>query len=133
MNTADTSLLVAAFARWHGRHDAARVALGEASLLLAHVAIETFSVLTRLPPPRRAPPELVLRFLDHHFPHPLYALDGTAYRRLLEQAVANRLTGGAVYDALVGTAAAAAGATLLSLDARATTTYDAVGASYRLI
>jgi hypothetical protein len=55
MMVADTSLVVAAFASWHEKHEAARRALDEGLNLIEHCALETFSVLTRLPPPHRAP------------------------------------------------------------------------------
>jgi predicted nucleic acid-binding protein len=130
---ADTSVLVAAFARWHESHPIARGALREADTLVAHAALETFSVLTRLPPPRRASGSLVLAFLDHHFPGPPVGLGGSGHRTMLEKAAERGIVGGQVYDALVAAAAAAAGATLLTLDARASSTYALVGAEYRLL
>lgn len=45
----------------------------------------------------------------------------------------DRITGGAVYDALVGFTAKLAGARLLSRDRRAERTYRAVGVDYELI
>lgn len=68
MIVCDTSVLVAAFARWHDSHDVAATAVRRADALIDHVAVETFSVLTRLPAPRRAPAGLVTAFLQHHFP-----------------------------------------------------------------
>ena len=43
------------------------------------------------------------------------------------------LSGGAIYDALVGASAAYAGATLLTLDRRAVRAYEAVGVDFRLL
>ena len=67
MKAADTSLVVAAFASWHERHDAARHALDQGLRLIAHCAVETYSVLTRLPPPHRAPGALVRDFIRARF------------------------------------------------------------------
>jgi hypothetical protein len=47
----DTSVVVAAFASWHEGHLAALECLRRDPRLPAHVAIETFSVITRLPAP----------------------------------------------------------------------------------
>lgn len=49
----DTSVLVAGFATWHEGHEAAVRALNRGVHLIAHAAVETYSVLTRLPPPHR--------------------------------------------------------------------------------
>ncbi|MEX2240756.1 MAG: PIN domain-containing protein [Burkholderiales bacterium] len=54
MIAADTSVVVAAFASWHEGHAAALRALGRGVRVPAHVLLESYSVLTRLPPPHRA-------------------------------------------------------------------------------
>jgi hypothetical protein len=59
----DTSIVVAAFASWHENHAAADRALDGKTRLVAHCAIETFSVLTRLPPPHRVAGHFVRDFL----------------------------------------------------------------------
>lgn len=51
MTAVDTSLVVAAFASWHERHEAARRAMDGGVRLIEHCALETYSVLTRLPAP----------------------------------------------------------------------------------
>lgn len=51
----DTSVAIAVFASWHEAHSVAVEAIGPSPRLPAHAAIETFSVLTRLPAP---PPSL---------------------------------------------------------------------------
>jgi hypothetical protein len=65
---ADTSLVVALFASWHEAHDAAREALPGEVRLPAHVLIESYSVLTRLPPPHRALP-MRFRHSSEHASH----------------------------------------------------------------
>jgi len=121
----DTSVLVAAFARWHDAHREAVAALARVGGLVEHTVLETFSVLTRLPAPRRAPPELVALFHGHHFPDVVPRLSGPGPEAVIEAARARGVVGGAVYDLLVGLAAAHADATLLSLDRRALATYRA--------
>lgn len=46
----NTRVVVAAFASWHEGHASAVSALARRPRLSAHVAVEAFSVLTRLPP-----------------------------------------------------------------------------------
>ena len=55
------------------------------------------------------------------------------YERLLDLAAAEGIAGGAVYDALVAATAREAGATLLTLDRRAVTTYQLLRVDYRLL
>jgi predicted nucleic acid-binding protein len=129
----DTSVVVAAFASWHEGHASAASALARGPRLPAHVAVEAFSVLTRLPPPHRAPAVIVERFLAERFPEPLLALPAEAHRVLLELSVRAGLSGGAIYDALVAATAKRASALLLTRDRRAAPTYEAVGVRYELL
>ena len=65
----DTSVAVALAAAGHEHHQATRKAIGDRSCgLCGHAAFETFSVLTRLPPPNRRTPHAVARLLAHNFP-----------------------------------------------------------------
>ena len=59
MIVADSSLVIATFASWHEQHEEADRALTPDVRLIAHSAIETFSVLTRLPPPHRVRPSVI--------------------------------------------------------------------------
>lgn len=131
MRVCDTSVLVAAFARWHEAHTAAATAVRSSDALVDHVAVETFSVLTRLPPPQRVAPDLVVAFLDRHYPGA--RLPGAPSMDVLGTAKDAGITGGAVYDLLVGLSARDAGATLVSLDRRAATTYAAAGVAHDLL
>jgi predicted nucleic acid-binding protein len=131
--TCDTSVLVAAFARWHTDHSLASTALGRIDAVVDHVAIETFSVLTRLPPPRRVPAPLVTAFLAGHLPASTPRLPGVPPSELLTAAQRSGIVGGAVYDLVVALAAGRAGAVLLSLDRRAASTYEAAGVEYELL
>ena len=49
MIAVDSSVAVAAALSWHHEHAVALEGLPRGSLLLAHVGVETYSVLTRLP------------------------------------------------------------------------------------
>jgi len=131
---ADTSVVVAAFASWHEGHAVARRTLQERSVRLpGHVLIETYSVLTRMPPPFRAAAPVVAEFLQRRFPDPPLVLPPVAHRSLAQRLAERGVTGGAAYDALVAATTAEAGALLLSRDRRAVATYEALGAPYDLI
>jgi predicted nucleic acid-binding protein len=118
----DTSVVVAAFATWHEGHAAAAAVLGRGPRIPAHVVLETYSVLTRLPPPHRAPADVVGAFLTGRF-------------REAPLALASRegITGGAIYDAVIAATALHAGATLVTRDERARVTYDRVRVPYELL
>lgn len=133
MIAADTSVVVAAFASWHERHQAAQNALQPGTRLIAHCAVETYSVLTRLPPPHRAAPQLVRDFIAERFPDEYLALESSRLKELLGALPELGISGGAAYDAVVGSTAAAAGASLLSLDRRAAETYRRCGTELRLL
>jgi predicted nucleic acid-binding protein len=129
----DTSVVVAAFATWHEAHATAAALLARRPRLPAHVVIETFSVLTRLPPPHRAAPAIVERFLAESFPAAPLSLSGSAQRALVGQAVRHGFAGGAVYDLLVAATVKRSGATLLTRDRRAISAYEAIGVAFELL
>jgi len=129
----DTSAVVAAFASWHENHDAARSALEREPDLVAHCALETYSVLTRLPAPHRAPAPLVSQFLQRQFPRPYLRLPAAAYRRFVLGLVDQGIVGGASYDALVAATAGHVGAELITCDRRAVSIYERYGVGVRLL
>jgi len=64
----DTSVAVALVAAGH-EHPTRQGKPGSRSCgLSGHAAFETFSVLTRMPPPNRRTPRAVARLLAHNFP-----------------------------------------------------------------
>jgi hypothetical protein len=67
MKAVDSSVVVAAFATWHEHHALARAAMSNRPRLVAHAAVESYSVLTRLPPPHRANPSIVHAFITQRF------------------------------------------------------------------
>jgi predicted nucleic acid-binding protein len=133
VTAADTSVAVAAFASWHEANARARAALSDGASLIAHCALETYSVLTRLPPPHRAPGQLVQQFLETQFSSPYLVLRAREQRRLTARLVELGIEGGAVYDALIGLTAASADATLISCDVRASRVYERCGVRVRLV
>lgn len=130
---ADTSVVVAAFASWHEGHQSALRALRGDVRLPAQVLVESYSVLTRLPPPHRAAAPVVESFLAERFPGAPLTLPGNEYRALLRAMAAAEVAGGAIYDALIGATARHWTAPLLTRDRRAAATYDKVGARYELV
>ncbi len=134
MIVVDTSVAVAAALPWHQTHAAAVSALPRTKTrLLGHVAVETYSVLTRLPPPQRVPAAVAREYLTQEFTLPVAVLSPDRYERLLEVAAAEAIVGGGVYDAVVGATAVDLGATLLTLDRRALATYQLLEVDYRLV
>ncbi len=129
MKAVDSSVVIAAFATWHEHHAIARKAMAGRPRLVAHAAIESYSVLTRLPPPHRAHPSIVHAFISERFTEPFLALSETGYQQLLATIAAGQILGGPAYDALIAFTAVEHQATLLTLDQRATPTYEAVGAT----
>jgi predicted nucleic acid-binding protein len=96
MKAVDTSVIVAAFASWHESHALARRALDQQPSLIAHCALETYSVLTRLPAPHRAPADLVAQFLTARFRDAPLTLPGSVQALLPARLAAAGITGGAV-------------------------------------
>jgi predicted nucleic acid-binding protein len=127
MKAADTSLVVAAFASWHEHHESARRVLDSGVRLIEHCALETYSVLTRLPPPHRSPGLVVREFIRSRFPAPFLRLSTDAYKAFVLALPEHDVTGGAAYDALVAATAAASRAELVTCDRRAAGVYETYG------
>jgi predicted nucleic acid-binding protein len=126
----DSSVVIAAVAPWHTAHAAARDALHGAEVrLVAHVAFETTSALSRMPEGSRIAASVVVEALTRRFPEAWLQLDAAQARAALERATAAGLRGGALYDALIAATAIHHGAQLLSADRRARRAYDALGAT----
>jgi predicted nucleic acid-binding protein len=129
----DTSVAVALTVVDHEHHAATFQTLGQRRLGLAgHAAFETFSVLTRLPPPARRTPRTVARLLAANFPHSRF-LGAEAADALLGELNTLGIAGGAVYDALVGASAREHGLRLATRDARAVESYRALDVHVELL
>lgn len=119
----DTSAAVPFVVADHEHHAATFGALAPRRLGLAgHAAFETFSVLTRLPPPARRTPGAASLLLTSNFPHTRWPSIKRA-AALLGELAGHGIAGGSVYDALVGAAAAEHALTLVTRDRRALDTY----------
>jgi predicted nucleic acid-binding protein len=119
----DTSVAVALSVASHeGRPAALAAVRGRRVGLAGHAAFETYSVLTRLPGSSRRAPATVGRLLASNFPHTRFLSPG-ATASLLTRLAQEGISGGAVYDALVGAAAAEHGVPLVTRDSRALRTY----------
>jgi predicted nucleic acid-binding protein len=123
--TPDSSVVVAAFASWNEYHQQALAALADNDVadLVAHAELESYSVLTRLPEPFRAAPELVAEYLHEDFPGGRMALPERERRALIKRLASRSISGGAVYDALIALTAARHEHPLLSCDRRAAAVY----------
>lgn len=119
----DTSVAVPLVTEDHQFHERASGAVhGRRVGLAGHAAFETFSVLSRLPPPHRRTPDVVSEILRRGFPETRFLPEAEA-GRLLERLGGAGISGGSVYDALVGAAAVAHDLPLATLDRRALDTY----------
>jgi len=129
----DTSVAIALVVSDHEHHAATSDAVGDRRLGLAgHAVFETFSVLTRLPPPARRTPAAVVRILASGFPCTKFLSAGAA-TGLLERFASVGIAGGSVYDALVGAAASEHDLILVTRDQRALDTYRKLDVQVELI
>lgn len=126
MIAVDSSLIVAALAKWHSEHLRAQRALEraldrkEGAVIPAHALFESFSVLTRMPAPYRVAAADALQSLRQTFESTrIAALNSRSVWPVLERVVRLGLSGGIVYDALILETASDAGATeLMTLNPR---------------
>lgn len=123
----DTSIMVAAVCSWHEHHEVAaselerRLARKEMLVVAAPALIETYAVLTRLPPPHRLSALDASVLLDANFlaGHKLIALGEADYRRLVKDASVQGVIGGRTYDWVIAACATKArAAVLLTFNAR---------------
>jgi predicted nucleic acid-binding protein len=129
----DTSIVVAAFAVWHEAHQEALRVLDRAPRLPGHAALETYSVLTRLPGPERAMAVDVHRYLEREFKDPWLVLPASELAALVSRLAALGIAGGATYDALIGATVEHAGATLVTRDVRARRIYERLGVEVEFV
>ena len=129
----DTSAAIALVVEDHDAHVATLEAVRGRRLGLAgHAWFETYSVLTRLPAGLRRSPADALRLLAGNFPATRF-LGETETADLGGELAGLGVSGGAVYDALVGAAARQHRLPLVSADARARPVYEALGVDIQLI
>lgn len=109
----DTSCMVAAVCTWHEHHRRTteeierRLRRGEEMIVAAPALVESYAVLTHLPPPHRLAPAEASALLEANFISTarIIALDGKSYRALLRRAPQERIVGERTYDAVIATCA----------------------------
>jgi predicted nucleic acid-binding protein len=130
---ADTSIVLAALLADHEAHQAAAQALSACTMTIAHVALETYSVLTRLPPPHKVAPTTAATALQARLPAALLTLDANSYATAPSRMATAGVSGGAAYDGLIALTALEHDLELVSRDTRAARTYRALGVHFRLL
>lgn len=129
----DTSVAIPLLVASHPAHATVRAwARGKQLRLSGHALAETYSVLTRLPGDARLAASDAVTLIDANFDGlAMLAPDRAA---VVHQGLAEHgVTGGATYDGIVGLAARDNDLRLVTRDARARGTYEAVGATVELI
>ena len=133
LQAVDTSVAVPLLVASHPAHRAvAEWASGRTLFLSGHALTETYSVLTRLPGSARVAPTDAVMLLDDNFADTL-TLTAEATKRVHHEFARRAVAGGAVYDALVAMAAYESNATLVTRDARARSTYEALGVTVEVL
>lgn len=125
--------MIAALTTWHEQHEPAAQALAPVTALPAHVLLEAFSVLTRLPSGLAVPATLAATQIARRFGRAPLHLGTVERASLLERLALAGVVGGAANDGLVALEANAHGRTLLTLDRRAQATYQRLGVAFRVI
>lgn len=133
MIAVDTSVVIAAFASWHESHAIAAASVSKGPALPAPCALEAYAVLTRMPPPHRAGMAIVREFLRQAFPADHLVLSGERSSRVVDRLVDAGISGGASYDAVIAMIAHSHGHELVTLDARAISTYERIGVAVRYL
>lgn len=102
-------------------------------MLPAHVVIEAYSVLTRLPSGLAVAPPLAAETLARRFSRSPLQLSQAQRKRVLPTLAGAGVFGGASYDGLVALEARAHAHGLLTLDERARSVYQRLGAEFTVI
>lgn len=129
----DTSVAVPLLAASHPDHTRVLAwAEGRTLGLSGHAHVETYAVLTRLPGDARLAATDATNLIDENFTGPLL-LSAQKMRDVHRQLASRGVAGGATYDGLVALAAREHGAVLATRDARARSTYEALGVTVELL
>jgi predicted nucleic acid-binding protein len=100
---------------------------------IAHVASETYSVLTRLPPPHRLVSADTAVIIAARLPSTYVTLDASTYAKAPARLASAGVSGGATYDGLIALTALEHDLELLTRDRRAERTYRALNVPYQLL
>jgi predicted nucleic acid-binding protein len=131
--TADTSITIAALLADHDARELAEQALKRCTATIAHVAIETYSVLTRLPPSRRLASADAAAIIDARLPSTYVALNADNRASTPSRLAAADVSGGSTYDGLIALTALEHDLELLTRDRRAVRSYRALGVRFTLV
>jgi len=130
---ADSSITIAALIADHEARELAEEALTRTTRTIGHVAIETYSVLTRIPSPRRLTNTDAAALITARLPRDYAALDARALVKAPDRLATTGVGGGATYDGLIALTALHHDLELLTRDRKAERTYRALGVSYQLV
>jgi predicted nucleic acid-binding protein len=133
MKTPDSSVTIAALLTDHPAHEIASDALARCKTTIAHAAIETYSVLTRLPAPHRVDAVTAATVVNARLPSTYATLDASTYADVPATLAAAGVSGGATYDALIALTALEHDLELFTRDRRAERTYRALNVPYELV
>ena len=104
----DSSILIAAFVASHPHHQSSLYWFQKAKnreiegIIATHTLAETYSVLTRLPVKPIISPSIAQRLIQENLNNfTVIPLSNQDYQIVIEQMVNLKLTGGAIYDALI--------------------------------
>ncbi|HWD51127.1 MAG TPA: PIN domain-containing protein [Acidimicrobiales bacterium] len=126
----DTSIVVPALIQGHEHHNVARAVMATFPRIPAHVAIESYAVLTRMPASYRLSASDAGTLIADICRDPVLTLPAEAYRDLLAEMSVAGITGGATYDAVIAGTVRSAGGRLLTLDRRAEPVYRQLGLEF---
>lgn len=133
MTAVDTSVCVPALVEWHEHHDTCRRAAREAHVP-AHVLLETYSVLTRLPSPHRLDGDVARALLLGRFASDEILAAPVGLQRAVVATLSDvGIEGGATYDGLIALTAKHHGEALLTRDGRARRTYELLDVDHEVI
>jgi hypothetical protein len=125
--------VIAALSAWHDLHEEAAGTIEGVEALPSHVALETYSVLTRLPSGLALAAEDAANLLARRFPGKRLRLSPAQSTSIIERLAEAGVSGGAAYAGLIALEAAAHDETLATLDERAQLTYRRLGVPFRAI
>jgi len=122
----DTSVIIAGLVSWHEDHSRSRSALEtalaapEPTILPVHALLEAYSVITRLPPPRRLTPNKARTLLSESLRESTRLVGlGEEGWSVIEELADRLIGGGMTYDAAIVASARKAEATrILTLNGR---------------
>ncbi|MFV0458296.1 MAG: type II toxin-antitoxin system VapC family toxin [Actinomycetales bacterium] len=129
----DTSVAIPLLVASHPEHQEVIAWASHRTLTLSgHAFVETYAVLTRLPGDARVSATDAVRLIKENFVAPL-TLSGELATTVPAILAESGVAGGATYDGLVALAALEHRATLVTRDARARSTYEALNVEVRIL